>query len=718
MVIFLGSEGYMANRIGEWVVRFRKAILMIAAVLLIPSVIGYARTKVNYDLLVYLPDDIETMVGQDILQKEFGSGAFSILICEGMESKDVSQLRKEISQVKGVKDAIWYDSVLDLSVPMEVLPDKVVQAVSSGDSTLMFILFEGTTSTDETIAAVRTIRTLCNEKCFLTGMSAILVDTEDLSEAEAPVYVAMAVLLSIIVLMISMDSWAIPFLFLISIGMAILYNLGSNLFLGSISYVTKAMAAVLQLGVTMDYSIFLWHSYESRLKSEPDRFEAMKKAISETFVSIIGSSITTVAGFAALCFMSFLLGRDIGIVMSKGVILGVISCITILPSMILQFDGLLQKTRHKALLPDFKGLGGFAAKHAYLFLTAAALLIVPVIHGYRNVPLYYNLDSTLPENLPSVIANKKLEEQFGMNATHILVMDAKTENKDVREMADRMKEEPGVKWVLGLNTILGPSIPESFLSDKIRSSLITDRYQMLLIGSEYKVASDEVNAQTVHLSQIAKEYDQHSMLIGEAPCTRDLITISNHDFNSVSTASIGIIFLIIAVVFKSLCLPAILVAVIEYGIMVNMGIPFYTGTKLPFIANIILGTIQLGSTVDYAILLTTGYRRNRIAGRNRMDAIKDTIETSSKSIFVSALSFFAATFGVGMYSNIDMISSLCVLMARGALISMTCVLFLLPSLLLIFDPLIMAEISFVNRKNRQKGNTSSNNHIKEAFNNI
>ena len=678
----------MAEKLGKAIVKIHKLILVIAVALLIPSVLGYIHTKVNYDLLTYLPDDIETMVGQDILKEEMGSGGFSTLICEGMKEKDVAELKEKIMKVDGVKNVIWYDSVLDISVPMDVLPDNIRDAFNADNSTMMFIIFSDTTSADRTIQAVRDIRSLCNQQCFLTGMSAILVDTQDLSESEAPIYVIMAVALSVLVLMLSMDSWLAPFLFLASIGMAILYNLGSNLFLGSISYLTKALAAVLQLGVTMDYSIFLWHSYESELETGKPRDEAMAAAIGETFTSIVGSSITTVAGFVALCFMSFKLGLDIGVVMAKGVVFGVISCITILPSLILAFEKPLQKSKHKAVLPDFKGIGSFVTRHCYKFLIIALIMLIPVIHGYRRVPVYFNLDSSLPDTLPSVIANAKQEQEYHMNATHILIMDAAVENKEVRSMADEMKQEPGVKFVLGLNTIIGPTIPQEMIPDKLKGSLITDRYQILLIGSEYKVASDEVNEQINQLSAIAKNYDSTSFLIGEAPCTKDLIEISNHDFGAVSTASIGIIFIIIAFVFKSITLPVILVAVIEFGIMLNMGIPYYTGTKLPFIANIVIGTIQLGATVDYAILMTTRFRRNRTAGMEKRSAIKDAVENSAKSIVVSVLSFFAATFGVGLYSNIDMISSLCVLMSRGALISMICVIFLLPSLLLIFDTVI------------------------------
>ena len=535
----------MAEKLGKAVVKIHKLILVIAVALLIPSVLGYIHTKVNYDLLTYLPDDIETMVGQDILKEEMGSGGFSTLICEGMKEKDVAELKEKIMKVDGVKNVIWYDSVLDISVPMDVLPDNIRDAFNADNSTMMFIIFSDTTSADRTIQAVRDIRSLCNQQCFLTGMSAILVDTQDLSESEAPIYVIMAVALSVLVLMLSMDSWLAPFLFLASIGMAILYNLGSNLFLGSISYLTKALAAVLQLGVTMDYSIFLWHSYESELETGKPRDEAMAAAIGETFTSIVGSSITTVAGFVALCFMSFKLGLDIGVVMAKGVVFGVISCITILPSLILAFEKPLQKSKHKAVLPDFKGIGSFVTRHCYKFLIIALIMLIPVIHGYRRVPVYFNLDSSLPDTLPSVIANAKQENEYHMNATHILIMDAAVENKEVRSMADEMKQEPGVKFVLGLNTIIGPTIPQEMIPDKLKGSLITDRYQILLIGSEYKVASDEVNEQINQLSAIAKNYDSTSFLIGEAPCTKDLIEISNHDFGAVSTASIGIIFIII-----------------------------------------------------------------------------------------------------------------------------------------------------------------------------
>lgn len=678
----------MLEKFSKGIVKMRVMILIIATALLIPAGIGYLNTKVNYDLLTYLPKDIETMVGQDILKDEFGTGAFSMFITEGMEPKDTAAVKKKIEQIDHVKKVIWYDSVMDVTIPMEMLPEEIYDAFNNGDATMMFIIFDDTTSADSTTAAVEEIRKVADKQCFLSGMTAVLVDTRDLSESEAPIYVGLAVLLSAIVLSLAMDSYLVPFLFLASIGMAIIYNLGTNLFLGQISYVTKALAAVLQLGVTMDYSIFLWHSYEDRLKEGEEKEDAMATAIGETMTSIVGSSITTIAGFIALCFMSFTLGLDLGIVMAKGVLFGVIACVTILPSLILVFDKLLRKTQHKALLPEFNGWGEFIVKHAKVFLIGALVLIGPAVYGYTHTKVYYNLDSTLPKDLPSIVANAKLEEKFNMNATHALLMSADTDEKEVREMADRMKQEPGVKWVLGLDTVKGPALPEEFIPDELKTALVSDNHKLLLIGSEYKVASEEVNAQVETLSDIAKEYDGGAMLIGEAPATKDLIKITAHDFATVSTVSIGIIFVIIAFVFGSLSLPIILVAVIELGIFINMGIPAFTGTTIPFVASIVIGTIQLGSTVDYAILMTTRYRRERTRGAEKKEAVCTALNTSIKSVVVSALSFFAATFGVGAYSNIDMISSLCTLMSRGALISMTCVIFILPSILLAADGII------------------------------
>ncbi|MDO4414560.1 MAG: MMPL family transporter [Erysipelotrichaceae bacterium] len=676
------------KKLSSLIVKKRMMILIISLVLLIPSVLGYISTKINYDLLTYLPKEIDTMKGQDILKEDFNTGAFSMLVSENMKAKDVTALKEKIEEVPHVKDVIWYDSLLDPSVPMEMLPKDLYEAFNNGDATLLMILYDDTSSADGTMEAVREIRKIADERVFVSGMTAVLVDTQALSEAEAPLYVLLAVILCALTLMLAMDSWLIPFVFLASIGIAIIYNLGSNLFLGQISYVTKALAAVLQLGVTMDYSIFLWHSYEKYAENE-DKEEAMAHAIEDTMSSVIGSSVTTIAGFIALCFMSFTLGLDLGIVMAKGVLLGVISCLTVLPAMILVFDKPLRKTAHKAFLPDLKGIGSFSIKHEKIVLILVALLLIPVVHGYRNTPVYYNLDSSLPRDLPSIVANEKLKEEFNMNSTHMLLMDADIEEKKVMEMADEMKKEDGVKFVLGLNTVKGPLIPDEFVPAKLKDALISENNQLLLIGSEYEVASEEVNEQVNRLTQIAKSYDPDSMLIGEAPCTKDLIEITDHDFNTVSTVSIGVIFLIIAIVFRSISLPALLVAVIEFGIMINMGIPAYTGSKIPFIASIVIGTIQLGSTVDYAILITTKYRRERTAGTPVKEAVRKAVDESAKSVMVSALAFFASTFGVGMYSNIDMISSLCTLMSRGALISMACVLLVLPSVLVVFDGIIM-----------------------------
>lgn len=681
----------MLEKFSRSIVKHRVIVLIVSILLLIPSVFGYIHTKVNYDMLTYLPQDIDTMVGQDILKDEFGTGAFSMFICEGMEDKDVASMKEKIEKVDHVKKVIWYDSLADLSMPKEILPDELYNVFNNTDedSTLMFIIFDETTSEDGTTEACREIRSIANDQCFLSGMTAVLIDTQELADEEAPIYIGIAVLLTVIVLMLAMDSYLVPFLFLGSIGMAILYNLGTNnIILGQISYITKAIAAVLQLGVTMDYSIFLWHSYCDRLAEGKNQDDAMTEAIGETFTSIVGSSVTTIAGFIALCFMSFTLGLDMGVVMAKGVLFGVIACVTILPAMVLCFDKALQKTRHKPIIPDMNNIGSWITKHANIFLIVAIILVGPAFYGYTHAGVYYNLDKTLPETLASSIANNKLAEEFHQQSTHVLMIGSDVSNKEIKSLQTDMEKVDGVKYVIGLNTIKSGSIPEDIIPDSVKESLESEDWQILLVSSEYKVASDEVNEQIEKLETIAKNYDEDSMLIGEAPATKDLIEITNTDFNTVNTVSIGIIFVIIALVFKSLSLPFILVAVIELGIFINLGIPAYTGTQLPFIASIVVSTIQLGSTVDYAILLTTRYRRERCDGVEKHQAVSDALGTSAKSIVTSALAFFAATFGVGMYSNIDMISSLCILMARGALISMTCVLFVLPSMLLLFDKVI------------------------------
>ena len=675
---------------GKKVVKYRVLILILGVLLLIPSVFGYLNTRVNYDVLTYLPDNIETMKGQDILVNDFGTGAFSMFIVDGMEEKDVAELKEKIEKVDHVANVIWYDSIADISVPMSMLPDDIYDVFNSDTGTMMAIFFDEGTSSDGTMDAIAQIRKIAGKQCFLSGMSAVVTDTKNLAEKETPVYVLIAVILAVIVLGLTMESFFVPLLFMLSIGMAIIYNLGSNYFMGEISYITKALAAVLQLGVTLDYSIFLMHSYEEQqMRYDGDKKRAMAHAISQTFSSVMGSSITTIAGFIALCFMSFTLGLDIGIVMVKGVIFGVIACVTILPSMILCCDKIIEKTKHKPFLPDIGRISDKVTKRYLVYVVLFLLFLFPAIYGNNHTAVYYNLDETLPKDLPSIIANEKLKEDYDMNTTHMILVDSSVSSTDVNKMIKEMDKVDGVKWALGLDSLVGPSVPSDMIPESVSSMLKNDKYQLLLVNSEYKVASDEVNAQIKTLNKILHKYDKNGMLIGEGPLTADLIDITDQDFKTVSAVSIGIIFVIILVLFKSISLPVILVGVIEFAIFVNMGIPYYTGTKLPFVASIVIGTIQLGSTVDYAILMTTRYKRERNHGANKHDAITTAHRVSAQSIMVSALSFFAATIGVGLYSNIDMISSLCILMARGALISMVVVIFVLPSMFMVFDKVIV-----------------------------
>lgn len=676
---------------GKGVVKLRIPILIVSIILLFPAALGYFHTRVNYDILTYLPKEIDTMKGQDILLDEFGTGAFSMCVVEGMEDQDISKMRKNMEKVDHVKKILWYDSLADLSIPKTMLPDKVQDAFinEDKDATLMVIFFDSSMSSDETMDAIEELRSVADKQCYISGMSAVVTDTKNLSDKEVPIYVLIAVILAVIVLSLTMDSALIPVFFLLSIGMAIIYNLGSNVFFGEISYVTQALAAVLQLGVTMDYSIFLWHSYEENQERFPnDKKRAMAHAISNTLTSVIGSSITTVAGFIALCFMSFTLGLDLGVTMAKGVIFGVICCVTVLPSMILVFDKAIDKTRHKAIIPDLGVISGWVVKHYKAFIVTFIIVLIPALWGYTHYEVYYDLAGTLPGNLDSVVANDKLDETFAMNSTHIILCDSSLEPKEVNEMMSKIDDVDGVKATLGLDSLVGPTVPREMIPSDIKEVVMDENYQMLMISSEYKVASDEVNDQCDKIEKIMKKYDKNAMLIGEAPCTKDLITITNHDFNVVSTVSIGAIFLIIACVFKSISLPIILVSVIEFAIFINMGIPAFTGTKLPFIAGIVIGTIQLGATVDYAILMTTKYRKARYNGVEKQEAITSALGASMQSVIVSALSFFAATFGVGLYSNVDMIASLCSLMARGAIISMFVVIFILPSMFMIFDKII------------------------------
>ena len=679
------------KKFGKGVVKCRVLILILAIVLLVPSAIGYFNTRVNYDILSYLPDEIETMKGQEILKDDFGIGAFSLCVVEGMENKDVCALERKIEEVPHVKKVVWYDTVADLSLPMEVLPKDIYEVFNNDDtdSTLLAVLYDTGMSEDETMDAVKEIRKLADGQCFVSGMSAVITDIKDLSAKEVPIYVLIAVILDIIVLSLTMDSAIVPIFFLLSIGMAVIYNLGTNFVQGEISYVTQALAAVLQLGVTMDYSIFLWHSYEEECEHIDDHKEAMANAITNTITSVVGSSITTVAGFVALCFMSFTLGLDLGVVMAKGVVFGVIGCVTILPAMILIFDKAIQKTRHRPIIPDLGRIAGWVTRHYKWFVVAFVIILFPAIYGYTHTDVYYDLAGTLPKDLPSIVANQKLEDSFDMNATHLYLIDSSLPTKDVVQMIDEVDAVDGVKATIGLEAILGAGFPKEMLPSDLLDVVQNDEYELLMISSEYAVASDEVNAQCDKLDEILDKYDTKGMLIGEAPCTKDLINITNEDFARVSAVSIVAIFIIIFFVFRSISLPVILVAVIEFAIFINMGIPSYTGTVLPFIASIVIGTIQLGATVDYAILMTNKYKSARYAGIEKKEAITQALQGSIQSVIVSALTFFAATFGVGVYSNIDMISSLCILMSRGAIISMFVVIFILPSMFMIFDKVII-----------------------------
>ena len=683
----------MMIKLSKAIVKHRLLILIIAAVLIIPSVIGMAGTRINYDMLSYLPDDIETIEGQDILLKDFGKGAFSFVIVDGMEDKDISNLRGKLEKIDNVDSVIWYDSLMDISVPKEVLPDEIYNAFNSGDSTVMAVFFKTSTSADETMQAIKEIRKTAGKSCFVTGMSAVVTDLKDLCEHEEPIYVGLAVLLCCAAMMLFMDNWIVPFVFLLSIGSAILLNLGTNYILGEISYIPKALAAVIQLAVTMDYSIFLWHSYEEqKARYSGDKQRAMVHAIKATISSVFGSSVTTIAGFIALCFMSYTLGLDLGVVMAKGVLLGLIGCITTLPALILVFDKLLEKTMHKPLMPPLNALTGFVVKRSWIFILVFALLVVPasVCYNRANKEVYYDMTQSIPDDMECAIANSKLKDEFAVGSTHMLLVSADTDGKSIRNMMSEMERIDGVKYVLGVESVVGSLIPEEVIPDSVKNILQSENWKLYIINSEYTTASDEVNAQISELNKILKKYDESGMLIGEAPCTKDMIDITNHDFQVVNAISIAAIFIIIAIVLKSVSLPIILVAVIELAIFINLGIPHLTGTSMPFIAPICISTIQLGSTVDYAILMTTRYKRERSHGEDKRSSVATALKTSIPSITVSALGFFAATFGVAVYSDVDLISSLCNLMARGAIISMFCVIFILPAMFMLFDKGICA----------------------------
>ena len=676
-------------KFGEWIVKHRALILIIGVLLLIPSALGYVKTRVNYDILSYLPKDINTMIGQDILKEDFGQGGFSLVMVEGMSDKDVAATADKIKAVDHVSDVICYQSMTGCNIPKEILPGNIYDFFNHGDNTLMAVFFDDTTSADGTLAAVEEMRDITSEQCFISGMSAITLDMKNITQRETFIYAVTAAILTSIVLVLTMDSFLIPVFFMLSIGFAVVWNLGSNILLGEISFITQALAMVLQLGVTMDYSIFLWHSYKEQLGYYPDsRQEAMAHAVAATITAVVGSSFTTIAGFLAMCFMTFTLGLDLGLVMAKGVVCGVIACVTVLPAMILVFDKAIAATSHRDLFPAFRRTSSFIVKHSWAFLTVAIALLIPAVFGSSHYGVYYKLDSTLPDYLPSVTANTKLAEDYNMNSTHILMFDSSMSAKDANKMMNEIKDVDGVKFTMSFNSLVGSAIPEEAVPNGLKSVLKSDKWQLMLIGSEYEVASDEVNAQVAKLNDIASSYDSSSMLIGEAPATKDLITITDRDFRIVNFLSIAAIFLIIAFTFKSVSLPVILVSVIELAIMINLGTAYYTGSKLSFIAPIVIGTIQLGATVDYAILMTTRYRTERHGGKDKKEAVGIALSTSIKSIITSALGFFAATVGVAAYSDIGLISELCMLLARGALISMAVVVTVLPSMLMVFDRVI------------------------------
>lgn len=691
---------------GKVVVKLRIPILVLSFLLLIPSVLGYFNTRVNYDILYYLPSDIDTMQGQDILLDDFGKGAYAMVVVDGMNKSNVSKLVKKVEGVDHVASVISYSGIVGDDVPSEILPDKFRSYFENEDSgaTLFAIFFDDTTSSDDTMKAIQEVRDVTDNQCYIAGMSAVVTDTKTMAEKETPFYVLVAVVLVCIVLAIFMDSFLVPVFFMLSIGMAIVYNLGSNYFLGEVSYITKALAAVLQLGVTLDYSIFLWHSYKEAKEETPDNHqEAMAVAIGNTLTSVVGSSITTVAGFIALCFMSFTLGLDLGVVMAKGVVLGVIGCVTILPSLILTFDKALEKTMHREIMPNFDKPARWIVNHSWIFLIIFVLLLGPAIYGYNNTKVYYDLSDTLPEKLNCSQANKLLADNFdGTNSIYMILADSNLSAEDSNAMMNEVNDLDGISFALSIDSALGGEIPTEMLPDSLVSELKGDEYQIMMVSTNYTIASDEINDQINKVDAIAKKYDAKSMVIGEAPCTKDLITITDKDFKTVSAVSIVAIFFIIFFVLKSISLPVILVAAIEFAIFVNMGIPYYTGTTIPFISSVVIGTIQLGATVDYAILMTTRYKRERAAGNSKKESISIALGTSIPSIIVSALGFFAATFGVGMIASVDMIASLCTLMARGAIISMFVVIFVLPSLFVLLDKVIIhTSLGFKPKKNSQ-----------------
>ena len=687
-------------KVGKWIARHRILMLIIGFLLVIPSAIGMAKTRVNYDLLSYLPEHLETVKGQDILVDEYGMGAFSMVVVENMEMKDVQKLEEQLSEVPHVKDVLWYDDVADISLPVEMLPKDIREGFFKGDATMMIALFDNTTSSDDAMEAVTEMRKIANSQCFISGMTGVVTDIKNIALQELPVYVVIAAVLSLVVLELTGTSFVVPFLFLLSIGLAILYNLGSNIFLGETSYITKALTAVLQLGVTMDYSIFLLNSYEENKKRFPDDKErAMGHAISNTFKSVAGSSVTTVAGFIALCVMTFALGRDLGIVMAKGVLIGVVCCVTVLPSLVLVFDKPIEKTKHKPLMSNMDKPSAFITKHYKVWIIIFLVLLFPAIYGNNHTQIYYNIAESLPSTLDSNVANDELKKDFQLSNMHMILMDKNMDGLNKQKMFDAIDEIEGVKWTISLNSLVGPTIPESMIPSDLKDIFPSDQYELAFVCCEYGSATDEVNAQIASIQEVVKQYDSTGMVIGEAPLMKDLQDVTDVDLVNVNVLSIAAIFVIILIIFKSISLPVILVAVIEFAIMINMAIPYYQGVSLPFVASIVIGAIQLGATVDYAILMTTRYQKERQNGKDKMEAISIAHKTSMPSIISSGLSFFAATFGVSLYSQVEMIGAICTLLARGAIISMIVVIMILPAMFMIFDKVICkTSIGFLKKK--------------------
>ena len=676
-------------KFGKWIAKHKVIIVIISMLLLIPSFLGMAATRVNYDILSYLPESLETVEGQDIMVDEFGMGAFSMVVVEDMDLKDVAKLKEKFQDVEHVKDVLWYDSVADLSIPVSMIPAKFKDAFFNGDATMMIALFDNTTSSDAAMEAVTDMRKIANEQCFISGMSGVVTDIKNIALQEMPIYVVIAACLSLLVLLLAMDSLVIPVLFLLSVGLAVVYNLGSNIFFGEVCYITKSLTAVLQLGVTMDYSIFLLNSFEAYKKKYDAKDRAMAHAIADTFKSVAGSSVTTIAGFLALCVMTFALGRDMGIVMAKGVVIGVICCVTVLPAMILVFDGVIEKTKHKPLIRSMDKASGFITKHYKVWLLIFLILLYPAVYGNNHTQIYYNIDKSLPATLDSNVSNEKLKEDFDMSTVHMVLLKNGLDSKEKTQMLDQIEKVDGVKWSLGMNSLIGPTFPESMIPSNIKEMLQSDNYEVQFICSEYSSATDECNAQLDEIQKIVKKFSPESMVIGEAPLMKDLQDTTDVDLQRVNILSMAAIFLIILFVFKSISLPFILLAVIEFAIFVNMAIPYYQGVTLPFVASIVIGAIQLGATVDYAILMTSNYQKQRHLGKTKKEAISIAHKFSMKSIIVSGCSFFAATFGVALYSKVDMIGAICTLLARGAVISTIVVLLVLPAMFMVFDPIIV-----------------------------